>query len=632
MMDTVTIEMMTRAAAEIGFAILLKATLLVTSAGGVALLLRRSSAAARHLVWSIVFVILVILPLVSFTVPSWQFGSMEEIWLDAKGKTGASRKASMDSGTVREGSSSFSTSGKTPESSGSKPLGIPPMGRIALMLLGLWGIGVLLNLLKLAIHLSRVRSLTHRARPLDLSDISPVAAPLMTRIRLLRTVRFLVSEGISIPFAWGILRPKILLPPEIGAWKEEQKQSVLLHEMAHIARWDYPLHLLTQIACAFYWPNPLVWLAARWSTMERERACDDHALQQGVRRQDYARHLLQVARFHMRRARPIYAVTMAKENGLKQRIRCVMNGKLDHTPLSTEKIVIITLTLMILMLPLVTLDVFGVRQFIPETGNLILDLKEHRVPMIRQRAAWWLGEHEDRDAVIPLTEALRDESAAVRQAAAWALGEIKDEKAIVPLIWALEDSDPFVREMAVLSLGEIEDPSAIDPLVEISKKESDMRMAVVWALGEIENRGSRKAGGVRRDIFNEWGQVPWDNDQVWAGTLMEGPFVTWRYDRYEVDERAINYTENVLALLRRFQSEDTDARLKATFNCGLLGIHDKLESMRDVERVVDGLLEILRDPEPEVRAMAVWALDEINPSRSQHFRRDHHHHNHDHEY
>jgi hypothetical protein len=47
-----------------------------------------------------------------------------------------------------------------------------------------------------------------------------------------------------------------------------------------------------------------------------------------------------------------------------------------------------------------------------------------------------------------------------------------------------------------------------------------------------------------------------------------------------------------------------------------LGIGDRYESLAEVERAVDGLLDALRDPVGEVRARAIWSLDEINPSRS----------------
>ena len=51
----------------------------------------------------------------------------------------------------------------------------------------------------------------------------------------------------------------------------------------------------------------------------------------------------------------------------------------------------------------------------------------------------------------------------------------------------------------------------------------------------------------------------------------------------------------------------------------------------DDERSVEALLDALRDPDPAVRAMAIWALDETNPSRehghthSSHLKYDHEH-------
>jgi HEAT repeat protein len=245
---------------------------------------------------------------------------------------------------------------------------------------------------------------------------------------------------------------------------------------------------------------------------------------------------------------------------------------------------------------------------VPAVKLLAGELRHSDDPVVRSRAAWWLGEHEDRDGVDLCIDGLRDRSADVRLVSAWALGEIKDRSAIEPLIKVLEDDpDVLVREMAALALGEIEDPSAVEPLATAFERDRELRGAVLWALGEIENSGSRKAAGARTAAFEELGKWPWRNEEVWTG---------------ELDKRHPN-TRNVGAILKKLQGDYADTRRDAALDLGYLGVRGHYDSESEVERVVDALIETLRDPVPEVRAAAVWSLDEINPSRSAGFRIEH---------
>ena len=109
-------------------------------------------------------------------------------------------------------------------------------------------------------------------------------------------VPVLVSEEVSLPFSLGAWHPAVVFPAAARTWPRERKRTVLLHELAHIARGDYVILLLVEIVRAFYWPNPLVWIAARRVALERERACDDAVIRGGTRPDAYASDLLHLAR------------------------------------------------------------------------------------------------------------------------------------------------------------------------------------------------------------------------------------------------------------------------------------------------------------------------------------------------
>ena len=89
---------------------------------------------------------------------------------------------------------------------------------------------------------------------------------------------------------WGVLRPVILLPADAAGWPEERLTMALLHELAHVKRWDCLTQLIARAACAVYWFNPLSWLALARVRSEQEQASDDLALGCGLDRHAYADH------------------------------------------------------------------------------------------------------------------------------------------------------------------------------------------------------------------------------------------------------------------------------------------------------------------------------------------------------
>lgn len=145
----------------------------------------------------------------------------------------------------------------------------------------------------------------------------------------------LVSTDTDIPLVSGIASPVILLPDESSNWPRQRLESVLAHERMHVMRRDTLWQAAAQLVCAFYWPNPLVWLAAAALRRECEQACDDGVLARGTKASTYAEHLIEIARAVAHRARATAfegGIAMTRTNQLEERISALLNPARDRRP------------------------------------------------------------------------------------------------------------------------------------------------------------------------------------------------------------------------------------------------------------------------------------------------------------
>jgi hypothetical protein len=111
-----------------------------------------------------------------------------------------------------------------------------------------------------------------------------------------RRIKLCVSSQVTVPAAIGFLQPVIILPP--WAFKDlspVELNAVLLHELAHLRRWDDWTNLAQQVLRAIFFFHPAVWWIARGLSREREMACDDFALAVTSSPRAYAQCLVSVA-------------------------------------------------------------------------------------------------------------------------------------------------------------------------------------------------------------------------------------------------------------------------------------------------------------------------------------------------
>jgi beta-lactamase regulating signal transducer with metallopeptidase domain len=356
----------------------LKSVVLLLLAGGAAWALRHSSAALRHLVWSVALAGLLVLPALALALPSWRVellpAALTEAAQPVNRTTPLENLRPVDSVLFTPETNETATN-----IAAQPPLALPAsaavdeapaltlgqatpsparwQGLVAalnwkLILLACWLGGMLLVLARMAIGTARVWWLTRAAWQVTERSWIALARHLSASLQLGSQVTLFKSEQVAMPMTWGAWRSVVLLPAAADNWSDGCRSIVLLHELAHIKRRDCLTQTLAQVACAVYWFNPLVWLAARRLREERELACDDYVLGVGTKASEYATYLVEIAGgLHAQPQISPVAVGMACSQ-LESRVKAILNPQVKRAGLTRNVVWLATLGLVGLIVPL----------------------------------------------------------------------------------------------------------------------------------------------------------------------------------------------------------------------------------------------------------------------------------------
>ncbi len=287
--------------------IALQSSLLLGSAGLIAWLLRRQSAALRHYVWTLALAFVLLLPL----------------WPEAS----VVAPIAVELGPTRI----FVTA----NAGGGIGSGLD-WARVLVMI---WFAGVLLLLLRAVV--AQVRGGWLRRRGIAWRE------------------GCYLSPDLAVPAVCGLWSPRVLLPLDAEDWPVERLAAVLAHERMHVLRRDLWWQLVAQVASAFYWPNPLVWLAGRAQQRECEQACDDGVVISGLAATDYAGHLVAIARNLQTQPQFEGGLSMANYSTLEQRLNALLNPLTSHLPVSRGTLVLTAALSLALLAPVAGLKLIA---------------------------------------------------------------------------------------------------------------------------------------------------------------------------------------------------------------------------------------------------------------------------------
>lgn len=166
----------------------------------------------------------------------------------------------------------------------------------ALYLLGFWAAGSAWLLIGIAKSLWHLRTLRRSCVEIDPSNLPPLIQNTLLTHRMIRRVALCTSAKLRVPSAIGLLRPAVVIPEWlIDELSVEELNHILLHELAHLRRWDDWTNLAQQLVKAFFFFHPVVWWIERNAALEREMACDDAVLAESESPHKYAACLARLA-------------------------------------------------------------------------------------------------------------------------------------------------------------------------------------------------------------------------------------------------------------------------------------------------------------------------------------------------
>ncbi len=328
--------------------ITLKVTIIMALTGLLSLALQKASAAARHLLWSLALVGLLMLPVLIEVLPRIQAPIMPA---KTTAQIASSEDLKLDELLLL---ASPQITPITPIVQNVEPANWRP--DLSQVLALIWSAGVLFFLARLIGASIRIRRILVNSALVSDAPMTALIQNLAADLGLYTPVALYVSADLAMPVTAGIKRPVILLPVEAADWDADWMRMVLLHELAHVKRRDCLTQMLANIACAFYWFNPLVWFAAKQLRKERELACDDAVLARGTLASDYAGYLVAIAKsFELNRQTAAVTVGMVCSQ-LENRVRSILNPQVQRGILTPAKIAVLTLMITAIVVPLASLQ------------------------------------------------------------------------------------------------------------------------------------------------------------------------------------------------------------------------------------------------------------------------------------
>lgn len=148
------------------------------------------------------------------------------------------------------------------------------------LVVGIWVLGCAILFSRLILGYLWVNQLKNNPKNQFDEKLTQILSDIKQKMNITKNVQVKVSRMVSLPMIMGVLKPVILIPASlVSGFSQEQLETILAHELAHLKRHDFLLNGLQSVLDVIYFFHPAMWLLSSQIRKERENCCDDLALE-----------------------------------------------------------------------------------------------------------------------------------------------------------------------------------------------------------------------------------------------------------------------------------------------------------------------------------------------------------------
>jgi TonB family protein len=182
--------------------------------------------------------------------------------------------------------------------------------------------GIAIRALWLTTGAFALRRLRTSAIPLE-----PIPASIRrAQERIATRARICISDLVSSPLTFGLLRPIVLVPRSVTAMPSHVQEAIAYHELLHVRRRDWLSEILEEAIRSVLWFHPAIWWLIGRIQHTREEVVDQAVIQLTESKEHYVESLLAVALAHSP-STFVPASTFLRRRLLKQRVARILQER-----------------------------------------------------------------------------------------------------------------------------------------------------------------------------------------------------------------------------------------------------------------------------------------------------------------